>query len=129
QKAMNIIIKNNYYIPKAKEIVKQVIISCLSCQRLKRHKKTKVRNDMHILPENHNELVSSDILGPLKREHFKSNHSERYLYIVTFTDIYSKWTEIKIIWNITSNEIIKAFKEIWIKKFGPPKKFLSDQGR
>ncbi|KAG0435615.1 Retrovirus-related Pol polyprotein from transposon 17.6, partial [Dictyocoela muelleri] len=129
QKSMFIILKRNHYVPKLRNMIKLVVNSCVPCQRLKHHKKEKSNHHLHIIAEKHNELVSSDILGPLKREHFKLNHSERYFYILTPTDIYTKWTEIKIIWTIKTSELIKAFKDIWISNFGPPQKFLSDQGR
>ncbi|KAG0420635.1 hypothetical protein EQH57_0068 [Dictyocoela roeselum] len=44
-------------------------------------------------------------------------------------DLFSRYTETKVIWNISSKSICKAFENVWINKHGIPKKCLTDNGR
>ncbi|KAG0419999.1 Pol polyprotein [Dictyocoela roeselum] len=73
-------------------------------------------------------FVSSDIFGPLKALHFKTNEENTYFYLITFTDIYSRYTEAFFLQNITAHSVTKAFKK-WCHKYGYPSKLLSDQSR
>ncbi|KAG0438224.1 Transposon Tf2-11 polyprotein [Dictyocoela muelleri] len=123
QKAFLSTIKSNFHHPKLQKIVQSITQSCQVCQRAKHFLSNKFLSNLKILSSEPLEYVSSDILGPLKREHFKSNINKKYFYIVTFTDIYSKWTEIDIIWDITSETIMHSFESKWIKRFGAPRKF------
>ncbi|KAG0433969.1 Transposon Tf2-11 polyprotein [Dictyocoela muelleri] len=52
------------------------------------------------------------------------------MYLITFTDLFTKYTYIvKITKNITSDTLKKSCEEIWLQKFGPQKKFISDMDR
>lgn len=72
--------------------------------------------------------MSIDIIGPIKTKHFNSNKKEQYFYIVTMTDIYTRWTKIKIILDksLIFNE---SNRREMAKAHGSPEKTLSDQRR
>ena len=74
------------------------------------------------------EMVSTDIFGPIKMKHFLTTRKEQYFYIITMTDVFSRWTESKVKFDITSETVCKVIEKTWISKFGPPRKILSDQG-
>lgn len=74
------------------------------------------------------DIVSSDIFGPLKTRHFQFSKDNDYFYILTITELFSRYTECFIINDIRASTITEIIKK-WINKFGPPKKFLTDQGR
>ncbi|KAG0435785.1 Pol polyprotein [Dictyocoela muelleri] len=74
------------------------------------------------------EFISSDIYGPIKSRHFISNENSDYFYLITYTDIYSRFTEIYKLKDISAKSILMTFKR-WCQKYGTPKRFLSDQGR
>lgn len=75
------------------------------------------------------EFVSSDIFGPIKLRHFKTDEKFEYFYIATYTDIYSRFTEVFKIFDITTRTVVLRTFQKWCGKYGFPKTFLSDQGR
>ncbi|KAG0441125.1 hypothetical protein DMUE_1282 [Dictyocoela muelleri] len=74
------------------------------------------------------EFISSDIYEPIKSRHFISNENSEYFYLITYTDVYSRFTEIYKLKDISTKSILNTFKR-WCHKYGIPKRFLSDQGR
>lgn len=46
-----------------------------------------------------NETVSTDIFGTIKTNHFVTTKKEDKFYILTMTDIFSRYTEIEIFWD------------------------------
>ncbi|KAG0420008.1 Transposon Ty3-G Gag-Pol polyprotein [Dictyocoela roeselum] len=83
----------------------------------------------NISAENWLDVISSDIFGPIKMKHFKSKCKREYFYIIAFTDVYSRYTLIDIIYDITTKTIVKSFATTVINKLGIPKSILTDQGR
>lgn len=73
-------------------------------------------------------LVSSDIYGPIPGNMVKNEDIEKF-YIITFTDICTRWTEIAVLKEITSAEVCKEIQKTWLKNNPNPETFLSDQGR
>ena len=67
--------------------------------------------------------VAIDILGPLP----KARSGCRFLLIVT--DRFTKLAQVAPLKRITALNVARAFCEIWVFKYGPPKTLLSDNGR
>ncbi|MEG0578157.1 MAG: RNase H-like domain-containing protein, partial [Bacilli bacterium] len=121
---------NKYFLIKSyQKIINEISNNCKTCNENKKLRTNYGSLTGGILSNQPLEIISSDIFGPIKLKHFKTNKIEQYFYIVTFTDIFSRWTEIATIFDIKSNTIVKALIEKWIQHFGPPIKILSDQGR
>ncbi|KAG0435405.1 Transposon Tf2-8 polyprotein [Dictyocoela muelleri] len=121
-------IERYLYCKKMRQIISQIICECLVCQKSKDYERyTKPFGDP-IYSNKPFEFLSTDILGPLKTKHFKFPQKNEYFYILTVTDIFSRFTMPYILFNINSSSIIEKL-ENWIKEFGSPKKLLSDQGR
>ncbi|KAG0420226.1 Retrovirus-related Pol polyprotein from transposon [Dictyocoela roeselum] len=78
EKAMNILIKENFYLPNATKLIKEVVKNCLECQRNKQFLRYRNIVGGHIIASEPLEFVSSDILGPIKREHFKTTRHDKY---------------------------------------------------
>ena len=68
-------------------------------------------------------------MGPFDTHVFQSEHLDSKFFIITFTDIFSRWTETEILFSITSEDVIQAFEASWISKHGLPDRLLTDQGR
>lgn len=49
-------------------------------------------------------------------------------FYLSITDVYSRYTSVIFLTEITSENLIESFKR-WIKKFGAPKKVISDNGK
>jgi len=68
------------------------------------------------------EVVATDITG----KHPKTLRGNKY--IVTITDIFSKWSEAILVRNHTASVVAKVLINNVFAQFGAPKRLLSDQG-
>ena len=69
------------------------------------------------MPKSSWEFVAADILGPIEGD-----------YILVVVDYYSRWFEVRVLQNISSMDIIKAFNSIWATH-GLPMLVKTDNGR
>ncbi|ORD99192.1 TF211 [Hepatospora eriocheir] len=67
-------------------------------------------------------IISLDIIGPLDLL------EEKKLYLLHIIDNTTRYSELKQLKNITSNEVCKLFEENWLLKFPKPTKVLTDNG-
>ena len=123
------LLKDKFFIKNLKKIIIEITNKCVICSKNKvtKHKYGKLQNVFTV--KNKNETVSLDLKGPIKTKHFNTQIKEKYFYIFTASDILTRYTEIKIIFNIKSETICKALEEIWIKHNKAPENILTDQGR
>jgi len=75
------------------------------------------------------EVISSDIVGPIKTRHFQTTIDERFFYILTISDIFSRWTKISIIKDIKSSTICREVNNYLMKRNKTVKRIITDQGR
>ncbi|KAG0442136.1 Transposon Tf2-9 polyprotein [Dictyocoela muelleri] len=120
---------NKYICSKnLKEHIEDLTASCYKCQIAKDIKMKLGKHFGYIYSEKPIEFISSDIFGPIKTKHFNTNIKNEYFYILTITDICSRFTRVFILKNIRTNTIIAKIKE-WLSKYPKPSRFLSDLGR
>lgn len=74
------------------------------------------------------ERVSSDILGTFRTDDFKTSLLCKKFYLLTMTDIYSRFTEVYILRSLKTKEIIKSLQK-WLDTYGKFEIFISDNGR
>lgn len=72
-----------------------------------------------------NKGISTDIFGPFSGNDFRC--SGQY-YIISITDLFSRYTLLSLKKQVTSNEILESYRE-WINQIGCPEVILSDNGR
>ena len=70
--------------------------------------------------------IASDIYGPLEIE--KNSKFEKG-YVVSFIDTFSKFTRSYYTTKIKGENLIKAFKTMWLNIFMKPQIFISDNGK
>ena len=108
--------------------IKIITANCHICQT-KKSSKTKYGKTYGIIESLEPlQTISSDIIDPFKGHHFEHTTFNSSFSIITISDIYSRWTEVEILWETNAQDIITAITNVWISKFGPPKKLISDQG-
>ena len=112
-----------YYWPQMSVDIAATVRDCRSCARnrirLRRH-----LNRLQLFPATRPlESVAIDILGPLP----KAKSGCRFLLVVT--DRFTKLAQVAPLKRITALNVARAFCEIWVFKYGPPKTLLSDNGR
>ncbi|KAG0419851.1 Transposon Tf2-8 polyprotein [Dictyocoela roeselum] len=115
--------------PKLKSKIKNITNACLKCCRCKERVVKYGHVKGEISAENFLDTISSDIFGPIKTKHYKTNRNCEYFYIITFTDVFSRYTLVDIIFDITASTVTKCFLKTIIKQLGAPKRILTDQGR
>ena len=68
------------------------------------------------------ELVAANIVGPFP------NPANENVYILVISDYFTKFSEIYPIPNMEAKTIASVFFRGWIKRYGCPREFHSDQG-
>lgn len=100
-------------------------INCLECQKNK-HYNIKYGFTVGIVHSNRpQELISSDICGPYN---LIKNKIISKIFVITMTDLCTRYPICKIVRNTESKTLISAFKTTWFKGFNPPKKLVADRG-
>ncbi|KAG0440449.1 Transposon Tf2-9 polyprotein [Dictyocoela muelleri] len=121
-------LKKQIKVKRLKQIVTDVTSKCEKCQRNKRRFTKLGHFGSQIVSDKPFSYISSDILGPIKTKHFLSNSPKEYFYLLSITDIFTRFTRIYYIEDITSASVIKNFKK-WFESYPLPSKVLTDNGR
>ncbi len=69
------------------------------------------------------ETISIDIIGPHEIENYTK------VYLLHIMDISTRYSELKRLKSITTQEVIKSLKKLWLLKYPLPKKLISDNGK
>lgn len=101
--------------------------TCTICNRVKISNLRHNRNNQ-IFAKERFERISMDISGPFKANEFKTKNLEVAGYILSITDIYTRFTRLYFLGRIHALKIIDKLKE-WIKEFATPKYIISDNGK
>ncbi|KAG0420449.1 Transposon Tf2-11 polyprotein [Dictyocoela roeselum] len=114
--------------PNLKKSIKETCSKCLSCQTSKRRYNKYGVYGNPIISYKVFDYISSDILGPIKTKHFKNTHNGDYFYLLTITDICSRFTRVYYLKDITSESVMRGFNS-WYNLYPLPTKLLTDNGR
>ncbi|KAG0437016.1 Gag-Pro-Pol polyprotein [Dictyocoela muelleri] len=124
-------LKRYLNIKKLKETIIKICKSCKICMEEKSFKNMSgnITNDYHVY--NINDMIAVDIKGPIAMKHYKyfKNIKKTQFYILLITDLFSRYTKGKIIYNITSKNICMAIENTCFKVYRTPKNCISDNVR
>lgn len=113
------LVSQSYFWPGMQKEIRQWSRSCASCQKCKITRHTK--SPLEKFPESDAfEVVHTDIVVLPEVEGFR--------YLISFIDRATRWMETKPLQRITTEDVAKAFIEVWISRFGTPLKLVSDRG-
>ncbi|KAG0435946.1 Transposon Tf2-9 polyprotein [Dictyocoela muelleri] len=76
-----------------KKEIEYITRSCHECQINKEYKEKISLHTRFIYSNNPFEFISSDIFGPIKTKHFITTFKNEFFYILTFTDICTRFTK------------------------------------
>ncbi|KAG0420322.1 Transposon Tf2-9 polyprotein, partial [Dictyocoela roeselum] len=76
-----------------------------------------------------NEVLAIDIKGPIPSSHFNIHEAEREFYVIAAVDLFSRYCELGVVFDINSETICTKIEKIWLKKHPAPKTCLTDNGR
>jgi hypothetical protein len=68
----------NMFRPKLKEEIMNIVKTCDTCQKIKRAQKKKLAKMLILLPSKPNQLITTDIGGPLK----ETTRGNKYFLVV-----------------------------------------------
>ncbi|XP_061205352.1 gypsy retrotransposon integrase-like protein 1 isoform X4 [Neopsephotus bourkii] len=115
------LVESNYYWTSVTNDVKQWVYACQYCQVAK--------NTTTTAPKTHPikvkdpwTAVSIDLMGPFS----VTNRSHKYVIIMT--DLFTRWTVILPLHDISAAEVAKAVTNVFFL-YGPPQKMPMDQGK
>lgn len=115
-------IAQRYYWKGMYQDVKNYVKTCISCQMRKGKPSHRQLQPMTIDVGRPMELLSMDLMGPLPITHSGN------MYIVTFTDHFTRWVEAYALPKSDAGTIAKRLLDV-IVHLGPPEKLMSDNGR
>lgn len=110
-----------------KKTVKKISQECKECQQNKRNYNWKKEIKGSISLGNVIKDIAIDIYGPINLNKVKEHSGKAY--VLTIIDLGTRWTEFVYLKSIDSKNVIEVLKETWIKRHGPPKTILTDNGR
>ncbi|KAG0438521.1 Retrovirus-related Pol polyprotein from transposon [Dictyocoela muelleri] len=126
---MELLARRYFKIPGIKRIIQDVCNECNGCNTSKEFRRIYGATNNHLSVSNINECISIDLKGPIKSHHFKHTRKPKCFYILVISDIFSRYTESFIIYNIEATTVISYLLKSWITKYGAPIKCLTDNGR
>ncbi|KAG0442482.1 Pro-Pol polyprotein [Dictyocoela muelleri] len=120
-------IKRYFEFPGMKKIIKKICENCQECNEEKILIKQYGHTKSTTIAQEIGEITGIDLKDPINPTHFKTTRRTEF-YICTFVDLYSRFTEVEILWDISSNSICNALNKV-LTKMKKPIKILTDQGR
>ncbi|KAG0435690.1 Transposon Tf2-9 polyprotein, partial [Dictyocoela muelleri] len=121
-------VKDYIYANNLKRIIDEITANCVKCQKNKENKFKYGKYAGFSYSQTPFKMISSDIFGPVKTSYFKTNSKYEYFYLITITDICSRFTRVFLQFDIKANSLIKCLNS-WLVNYPRPKDFLSDMGR
>lgn len=117
-------IAKHYWWPGMSHQVRKYVLSCEKCQsrNIPPHLKSRTPAIEDEIP-NIFERISIDVQGPFKKSRTGNE------YIVTFLDIYSRWTEIFATSDATAETIASLLVNEIILRYGPIRTIITDQAK
>lgn len=113
---------NRYYWPGLFRDVSRYVRKCQSCQKYKVNQQKPSGEMLIRTPEEPWASICLDFIGPLPR----TKHGNTMLLVII--DRFTKWTEIIPLRKATAENLIKAFRERILARFGVPKLAITDNG-
>ena len=115
-------IKKHFWWPHMRRDIEEWVKTCQDCQRKKGRRETKLGTLHSIIATRKWEIITMDIIGPLKVTANKNK------YILVIEDHFSKWPEAWALQNQEARTIAKIIVEEIICRYGAPKVYLTDRG-
>ena len=117
-------LRQQYYSPKLREMVKDIVHTCQECQPVKPlHPSHQKPIKMAILPEPYS-TYSMDLYGPLTNK--TDNSGSPFLYILVVKELWSGWVSLILLCQTMTEAIAQAIYSDIILSFGNLKNLCSD---
>lgn len=108
------------YFPNIRRKVRNLIRTCIICQKAKPINVCR-KGELHpILPDSPLQIVAIDVCGPFPTARGGAK------FIVAFFDVFTKYLKIYVLKSPTSSSILKKLVDDYIPRVGKPQAILSD---
>jgi hypothetical protein len=114
-------LRSQYFWPHMRDQLLRHIQSC-TCQGVKTPGAVPTMFPDSILATSPNVTIAVDCTGPLPLSTAKNS------YILVLQDVFTKYTELIPLSNIHASTVASAILNVWILRYGPMKRLLSDNG-
>lgn len=121
-------LKSCFYVKDFIPNIKKILQNCKKCQDYKIIQGNKNLIKCSMTSDRPFERVSTDIYGPFSLNHFKHSSEREVGYILSITDVFTKYTRLFFESNVTGKEVCKNV-EVWIKEQGECRYIISDNGK
>lgn len=125
---MYLTLTNKLSVTSLKEAIKRICKTCRSCQLYKYSNRGYGKIIGYIQAKDINEMWSTDIVGPYNTEQFNTDIDNEKFWIITITDVFSRYSKLYILKTLISTETIQIISR-HMKSHGKPEKILSDRGK
>ncbi|KRH92710.1 putative transposable element, partial [Pseudoloma neurophilia] len=109
-----------------KKIVNEICSNCIVCKQIKHQQTNQWKYIGDLVKSEPGQTISTDISGPFYIE--PKNDIIHKIWILTATDLCTRYTKIAIVFDIKGVTIADAFENIWLNCHDA-KSVLSDNGR
>lgn len=118
-------IRLKYFLPNAYTFLKQYVLACETCQKTKAYIHGHKAPISELPTEEIGQLWFSDIHGALPMA-----QKSKAKYVIVFVEKVSLWTEFKALVDCSASEVIQAFTELVVSRWGSPRSLhlYSDNG-
>ncbi|KAG0419279.1 hypothetical protein EQH57_0544 [Dictyocoela roeselum] len=107
-------------------MIHAVCKECIDCNKEKDYNMSKHVPSYDI---GANEVIGIDIKGPIQLNNFKHFKKDNEFYTLVMMDLFSRYVEIDVISDMSSDTICNSFENTWLKRYKPPNRCLSDNGK
>lgn len=108
--------------------IETVLSKCTLCKIEKSFNKRYGFSKGNLIGLYPNELISMDLLGPIKTQHFNLKQKDKnYFYIFAIIDNLTRFSQAYILYKTQTIDILKALEK-WVGEYGAPARILSDRG-
>ncbi len=121
-------LKKYVYIPNLESRATTIEKLCTKCQEFKQGNKNYGMYHNILTPALPMTDISIDLYGPIKGNEFVSKADYQNTWLLTCIDNHSRWSEVFLLNNITSQVIIQKLK-IWFRKHSTPASITTDNGK
>jgi len=116
-------LKDDFDMKNMKEKIKDMVQSCLICQKRKTFTSKTKENIIKQISDEPFQKIYVDFCGPLKR------NIHGYQYILGIIDHFSRYICLNAVVHQDEKTARRILLERWILKFGPPKEIHVDRGK
>ena len=114
-------IKERFYWPNWESEVRQYVVSCEICQKIKAPSINRITTLQPILPQRPLQIITTDCMGPLP----KSTSGNEYVLVII--DHFTKLVELFPLRHIKASNVAKSLLK-FVCRHGIPEQILSDRG-